>query len=130
MSRYQSLVRKCDKAFSDFIRYRDTYELGYARCPTCGRLMTYEETDCGHYISRVKMNTRYDEMNCNAQCRHCNRYMEGQHFLYRKWLVEKYGEKAVERLEMKAQMQAGFTCELLEVMIVEFKNKLKGLKNG
>ena len=47
------------------------------------------------------MNTRYDEMNCNAQCRKCNRFMEGNIQGYRQGLVAKYGEQKVLLLEAK-----------------------------
>lgn len=34
--------------------------------------------DCGHYASRAKQSTRYDEKNANAQCGGCNRFQGGK----------------------------------------------------
>ena len=62
------------------------------------------------------MNTRFDEMNCNAQCRKCNRFMEGNIQGYRQGLIAKYGEKRVLILEsMKNQMRKYADFELTEL---------------
>ena len=47
------------------------------------------------------MATRFSEMNCNAQCRKCNRFDEGNIQGYRKGLISKYGERNVDLLELK-----------------------------
>lgn len=96
-----NLIEKLDKVFSLFIRYRDTMPNGYFQCISCGQIKRFEQADCGHYINRQHMNTRFDEMNCNAQCRHCNRFMEGNIQDYRRRLVAKYGERSVLLLEAK-----------------------------
>lgn len=95
-----NLKDKLDKEFSLFIRLRDS-ENGYFRCISCGQIKPFEQADCGHYINRQHMSTRFDEMNCNAQCRACNRYQEGNMSGYRQGLVKKYGEKRVLLLEMR-----------------------------
>ena len=70
------LKARLDKEFSLFIRLRDSSG-GYFKCISCGQIKPFEQADCGHYINRQHMSTRFDEMNCNAQCRKCNRFMEG-----------------------------------------------------
>ena len=92
---------KLDKVFSLFIRYRDTMPNGYFRCISCGHIKPFEQADCGHYLNRQHMATRFDEMNCNAQCRKCNRFDEGNIQGYRKGLIAKYGEQRVLLLEAK-----------------------------
>ena len=92
---------KLDKVFSLYIRYRDTMTGGYFRCISCGQVKPFEQADCGHYINRQHMATRFDEMNCNAQCRKCNRFNEGNIQGYRRGLVAKYGEQKVLLLESK-----------------------------
>lgn len=89
---------KLDKVFSEFIRLRDSSN-GVFKCISCGEVKTFDQSDCGHYINRIHMATRFDERNCNAQCRHCNRFMEGNIPKYRKGLIEKYGKEAVEDIE-------------------------------
>jgi len=83
------LVDKLDRIFSLFIRYRDTMPNGYFQCISCGKIKPFNKADCGHYINRQHMSTRFDEMNCNAQCSHCNRFMEGNIQDYRRRLVAK-----------------------------------------
>jgi hypothetical protein len=87
-----------------------------------------EEADAGHYISRVRKGVMFDEMNVHAQCRHCNRFQEGNHFFYRKWLIEKYGEAAVEELEERAQMGGGYSASDLLLLADVYRDRLKELK--
>lgn len=100
-NRKTNLKARLDREFSLYVRLRDTMPNGYFRCISCGQLKPFGQADCGHYINRQHMSTRYDEMNCNAQCRKCNRFMEGNMSGYRHGLVEKYGERNVMLLEAK-----------------------------
>lgn len=95
------LKAKLDKEFSLYIRLRDAMPNSYFRCISCGQIKPFEQADCGHYINRQHMSTRFDEMNCNAQCRKCNRFMEGNIQGYRQGLIAKYGEQRVLLLEAK-----------------------------
>ena len=92
---------KLDKVFSLYIRYRDCMPNGCFRCISCGQIKPFNQADCGHYINRQHMATRFSEMNCNAQCRKCNRFDEGNIQGYRKGLISKYGERNVDLLELK-----------------------------
>lgn len=100
-TRKPNLKTRLDKEFSLFIRQRDQLPGGVFRCISCGQIKPYEQADCGHYINRQHMSTRFDEMNCNAQCRSCNRYQEGNAQGYRQGLIQKYGERDVILLEAK-----------------------------
>lgn len=95
------LKAKLDKEFSLYIRLRDAMPNGFFRCISCNEIKPFEQADCGHYINRQHMSTRFDEMNCNAQCRKCNRFMEGNIQGYRQGLIAKYGEQRVLLLEAK-----------------------------
>lgn len=99
--KHPDLKAKLDKEFSLFIRLRDAMSNGFFRCISCGQIKRFEQADCGHYINRQHMSTRFDEMNCNAQCRKCNRFMEGNIQGYRQGLIAKYGEQRVLLLEAK-----------------------------
>lgn len=97
--RAPDLKAKLDRIFSLYIRLRDTMPNGYFKCISCGKIKPFAQADCGHYVNRQHMSTRFHEMNCNAQCRHCNRFMEGNMQGYRQGLIEKYGEQRVIILE-------------------------------
>jgi len=114
MSEHSRAEKRAWVEFSKMIRARDNIG-GFFRCPTCGRTLPIEEADAGHYITRARKSVMFDEMNVHAQCRKCNRFEEGNHFIYRKWLVEKFGEEKVDELEKRARITGGFTTvELLE----------------
>ena len=119
----QTLIAKLDKVFSLFIRQRDSRD-GYFKCISCGRIKEYWQADCGHYINRAVMATRYDEMNCNAQCRHCNRFKGGNREGYRIGLLKKCGEKMVDILDLKKSMTLKLAPFELELMIAQYKAKL------
>ena len=125
------LKAKLDRVFSLYIRSRDSKQFDgkYFRCISCGEIKTYEQADCGHYINRSIMATRYDEINCNAQCRKCNRFTEGNIQDYRKGLIVKYGIERVEILEMKKHNTAQFNDAIYEELIKYYNNKIKELKS-
>ncbi len=122
------LKAKLDKEFSLFIRLRDAMLNGYFKCISCGQIKPFEQADNGHYINRQHMSTRFDEMNCNAQCRHCNRFMEGNIQNYRKGLIAKYGEQRVVLLEAKQGISRKFTDFEYEQLIKYYKVLNKKLK--
>ena len=114
-----------DRIFSEFIRRRDAGKDGYIKCISCGKIVQWKESDCGHYINRSHNSTRYDEINCNAQCRSCNRFDEGNQQGYRRGLIKKYGEQATDMLEVKKHN----TCKLgqfeINALAEEYRRKLK-----
>ena len=127
MSEHSRAEERAWKAFSLMIRARDEID-GYFRCPTCGRILSIDQADAGHYISRVRKATMFDEMNVHAQCRKCNRFQEGNHFIYRKWLIEKYGIEKVEAMEQRAYIGGGYKTIDLVFMAKEFRARLKAIK--
>lgn len=70
------------------------------------------------------MATRYDEKNCNAQCRACNRFDEGNIQGYRRGLVEKIGLKAVDMLEIKKFNVCPMNEFEVDVLISFYKKKV------
>lgn len=113
--RKPDLVKKLDRVFSLYIRLRDAMPSGFVRCISCGKIKRFEDVDCGHYYSRTHMATRFDEDNCHAECRSCNR-MSADHLIgYRKNLVGKIGLSRIDRLDVLAHSQKHWLdCELEE----------------
>lgn len=81
-----------DKWFSEFIRLRDSDEHGIATCITSGKRAHWRTMDCGHYVSRAKMATRYHEHNCHAQSKRANQYQGGHFVEHGDAIDRKYGE--------------------------------------
>ena len=96
-----------DKIFSEFIRKRDADCFEMVVCITCGKRLHWQSADCGHYIGRRNMATRFDPINCNAQCRECNSKDNKQ--LYREKLIEKYSLHEVEELEQRSKKHKKWT---------------------
>lgn len=103
-SKQQKLKIILDHIFSQYIRLRDSKN-GYCKCITCGEIKFWEKDkmQCGHYISRRILITRFDELNCNTQCENCNvwRDKNEMQISYRENLCKKIGEKKVLELEQK-----------------------------
>lgn len=117
-----------DKIFSEYIRIRDSDDKGLIRCISCGKIVPWKESDCGHYINRKHNSTRYDEKNCNAQCRSCNRFDEGNIQGYRSGLISKYGQWVVNVLELKKYNYCKMGQFEIDILGKEYKQKLKYLK--
>ena len=129
-SRNATLKAKLDRVFSEYIRLRDTAghsKEGYFRCISCGQIKPYSQADCGHYIGRQHMATRFNELNCWAQCRKCNRFEEGRKADYRRNLVDRIGEDKVLLLEASQRNTAKISDFEYEEMIKYYKEKIKNL---
>lgn len=92
-------VTKIDIEFSRYIRKIHANGSGIVGCYTCGARMLWKESECGHYVPRANMATRFNEMNCKPQCYRCNHELRGNLNVFRERLVDDYGEKAVSALE-------------------------------
>lgn len=124
-----NLVKKLDKIFSLFIRLRDTMPSGYFKCISCSQIKPFEQGDCGHYVNRQHMSLRFSEMNCNMQCRKCNRFDEGNIIGYRRGLVRKYGEQRVLLLEAQKYQAKHWSDFELEAMIKYYTVETKRLSS-
>lgn len=119
---------KLDRVFSQYIRLRDMMDGRVFRCISCGQIKPIEQGDCGHYINRQHMSTRYSEMNCNCQCRRCNRFDEGNVQGYRLGLVAKYGEARVAMLEAQKYQLRQIGDFEYKAMITFYQKEIKKLE--
>ena len=74
------------------------------------------------------MSLRFSELNCNAQCRHCNRFQEGNFSGYRKGLIDKIGEQKVLLLEAQKNLTNKITNFELEILAKHYKEETKKFK--
>lgn len=128
MTEKEKLIRKLDFYLSKFVRLRDVGENGNFRCISCGRVLSYEWMDCGHYIPRANMATRFNERNCNGQCFKCNRLQDGMSREYRKGMLEKYGIDEVAKLESLKNTTRQWENFELEELIEHYKKAVKALR--
>lgn len=122
------LVAKLDKVFSRYIRLRDCMPNGYFRCISCGQIKPFEQADCGHYFSRKHLSTRFDEDNCHAECRYCNRFLADHLEFYREGLIEKIGQQKFDLLKVKAASTSKMSDFEYEQLIKYYKILNKKLR--
>lgn len=114
-------IGELDKVFSYYIRLRDADDNGGVVCISCGKYHFWYNSgmDNGHYIKRQWMGTRFNKVNCNAQCRYCNHYLQGNDVEYRKNLIHKFGQEAVNLIEAIQKTKRKYKqYELKELMII------------
>ena len=126
----KSTIAKLDKVFSEYVRLRDSDSNGYGKCITCGKVIHWKDGDAGHAINRAHMSTRFDEMNVHLQCRHCNRFREGEIVEYSMALVKKYGQARLDILLAKKHFQSKMGDFEANQLIEHYKNLVKALKNA
>lgn len=117
-----------DETFAEFIRLRDSHGSTFT-CISCGETKPMSQCNCGHYIGRRNMATRFDEINCNAQCISCNMYKAGNVVEYRFGLLAKYGEAAVNELEARRNDERHIKIPEYKELIAHYKELVKRLKD-
>jgi len=114
------LKKEADKWFSLYIRNRD-----HGICISCGVQKAIKEMQCGHYIPRDRLATRYDEWNCHAQCVACNIFKKGNMPAYTIGLMEKHGDNIIKELFRKSKKLKQMKIADYEELIETYKNNQK-----
>ena len=112
------LKKEAWKWFSLFIRNRDSWQ-----CFTCGSVFKGAGMHAGHFITRTKANTFFDEMNVNAQCYPCNIHKRGNSGEYAYRLIEKYGQAKFKKLLERGRVLKQFTHTELKGIIETYKGR-------
>lgn len=116
---------KIDPVFHEYIRRRDANnKTGYCKCITCNTQIHFTQSDAGHFISRAKLATRYDESNVYAQCRKCNRFEYGRQFEYSISL----GLELSQDLLQKSRQIIKHNDNDWQAILDEYKQKLESIK--
>lgn len=87
-----------DNVFSQFIRLRDSDERGYLKCFICDKPLHWAQAENMHFMPRVCMPTRYDEIACQAGCHECNSKPNGNRDGFAIRLDDMYGGGTAEAL--------------------------------
>jgi len=86
------LKKKLDTIFSKYIRAKFP-----PICYTCNRKdLTLQ---CGHFVPRQYLATRWSEDNCRPQCVGCNLFGNGKILDFEEHLLKDLGKKKVEELK-------------------------------
>lgn len=84
--------------FSLYIRSRDVEK--YGTCISCGRSITMENSQAGHFMPArdCGRDLLFDERNVNAECEGCNAFDETHLLGYAEGLDERYGAGTADEL--------------------------------
>jgi len=128
MKTISKLKKELDKWFSLFIRLRDATDEGMVQCFTCGKVGHYKSgMQCGHFMSRRFLATRYDELN-QIQCVKCNMFEQGMQWQFGLNLDAKYGEGTAEEMQYKARQTIKMSRTDYEGEISYYKSLVNKLK--
>ncbi|MDD5434885.1 MAG: recombination protein NinG [Nitrospira sp.] len=118
----KSLIKKADTVFSEYIRRRDK-----GICVTCGKKKHWKKMQCGHYYSRGKYGTRWDERNAGCQDVRCNIFLKGNYPSFAEYMYSHFTADELSELKMLSQRTNLNLRELCKSVIEEYTEKLKNL---
>lgn len=121
------LKKELDKVFNAFIRARDTSGKQFT-CISCNTIKPLKQLQAGHFYSCEFTAVRWDEKNVNGQCISCNIFDQGNFPGYLKGMIKKYGQTTVDILDVKKNNKAKMSAFEYEILISEYKEKIKTLK--
>lgn len=119
-----TVVADLDAIFSKYIRLKDADENGYATCVTCGASGKWTLMQCGHFIPRSHMYTRFLEANCACQCPDCNGRLRGNLVKFSQHL-ESVRPGSVEILAEQGQTIYRYSVHELKQLISDYDQKVK-----
>ena len=115
-----SIVKQLDSMFSKFIRNRDS-DGELCTCSTCGVQKPIKQMQAGHFMSRAKYSTRWDEENVHAQCQGCNMWKQGRQYEMSIYIDQKYYAGKADELLRKSNGIEKFSDGELNFMIQHYK---------
>lgn len=128
----RALIKKLDRLFSEILRWERS-ENGLVKCFTCGKVMPIRKATVGHFIKRQFIGTRYNEINCQIQCRRCNYYLQGNDVVFERKLRRLYGKEVIAELELaKKQKIPTWKLRILQIDFerrLTYVKQLKGVQN-
>ena len=127
-AKLSTIQAKADAAMSVYIRMKYADENGYVKCVSCGRSFHWKDVDCGHFISRGKVSTRWVEENAHPECPHDNRFNHTHLIGYTLYMVDMYGRDKIEELEQLARQVLSPTQKrkLAEEAFLYYSGLVKG----
>lgn len=113
--------------FSLFIRQRDVEK--YGTCISCGRPITVDTCDAGHFMPAEDCgrDLLFDEINVNAECSHCNAW-DGTHLLgYAEGLDRRYGVGTALGLRARRDMHKANKEVVKDWKAIQYAEKIRAL---
>lgn len=116
------LIAKADKITSQLVRKMYKTGNNFIKCFTCGKILHFNEAECGHFIPRRHLKTRWLLDNLRPQCNNCNSKLHGNLEIFEEKL-EKNSPGIIEKLKNLANE----TTHISDIDIVELIEEYKTL---
>lgn len=120
------LIADYDLIFSQLVRLTAADENGMVKCYTCDAIGYWKYLQCGHFIQRDKMPTRFSLRNCRPQCDDCNGRLKGNLVVFAERL-EAEEKGIVAMLEEESRGVQDYCRDELKVLIAAATRKVKPL---
>lgn len=120
-------INTADTWCSRFARIKNAWESNgvlVCKCVTCGKTKECKELECGHYVSRRHLATRYSELNTHAQCTYCNQWKYGDPEKHALYINQTYGEGTSEKLQQMSREVSKVDEKLMAFYYKELTNNL------
>lgn len=111
----QEIILDLDRVYSRWLRLANMGLDEKCECFTCGRRLPYQKSQCGHFIGRSNLATRFLEKATRVQCPTCNVNLHGN-------LVE-----FAKRLDAEEQGLSEYLRELGRTVEKPSLQELKGM---
>ncbi len=121
------LKKRLDTLVSLYVRQINAKN-GKVKCYTCGRVMDWKESQCGHFISRSYLATRWNLNNLRVQCVGCNVFGGGKPLDFEERLIEEIGNTAVMKMKKSRHKITILTKDWYEKQIEHYTRLLASLK--
>ena len=110
-----------DKLFSEYVRKK-----AGGVCEHCHKVFGYKRLQASHYFGRRNKALRWDIVNVSALCFYCHMVImtENPHY-HCKWMKEKLGTKAFNRLVKASNKIKKWTKPDLKDLRINLREKLK-----
>jgi hypothetical protein len=123
------LTDDLDIIFSQLIRLKEADTDGMVKCFTCDVVKHWKQMQCGHFVSRAQMPTRFSEKNCRPQCKTCNEDKRGNLVVFAERLeAEELGIVAI--LQEQGRGVQDYDRDELKALIADTTRKVKLLLKG
>ena len=123
------VVRDLDAIFSQYIRLKYANEYGEVECYTCGNKMNWKEAQNGHFYSRARYTTRWDEANCRVQDYRCNVALSGNYIVYTRNMLAEIGAETLDQIEHRSKSIEKIPTSLLIEKITYYKTEVARIKS-
>ncbi len=120
----QQLIAENDEVFSKLIRVKYADKDGIVKCYTSNESMRWQDSQCGHYIGRSHLATRWLEDNCRPQSSYQNCNLRGNLEVFKAKLeAEKSG--ITDYLLEQSRQIANVSISDLKELLVQNRFRLK-----